>query len=472
MDAQKPSHVTGGRVARVAPLVGLAGQTAGEAVVASLRNRRHRDRDGQRDGVEFHTRNAQRYAERLGRSKGVLMKAGQIVSFVGIGAVVGARYLDVYQEAFARLQDDAPPMPFELASDMIARELGQPPAQLFAQFDPLPLAAASIGQVHAATLLDGRRVAVKVQYPGVEQAIKADLANTELLVTFFRLLSSTIPGGYQADWRGVAIEVAERIGEEIDYRIEATNQREFADAYRGHPFIRIPEVHPQLSTRRVLTMDLIEGLRYADALQADQVLRDRWAEVIYRFNAGSLLRCRMINADPHPGNYLFHRDGTVTFLDFGCVKRFTEQQTLDLARTVRATVARNPEGVAAGLIASGFFDPGDAPTTADLFNWYSALMTPVISPQPFTYTPEFAARVLRDELSPFSPHSRVLRKITGDARLTFLTRFDSGINAVLAALGATGPWNAIRGEYDPEGPPAAPATPMGEQDAAYRAAHR
>jgi hypothetical protein len=99
-------------------------------------------------------------------------------------------------------------------------------------------------------------------------------------------------------------------------------------------------------------------------------------------------------------------------------------------------------------------------------------MTPVITPQPFTYTPEFAAQVLRDELSPFSPHSHVLRKITGDARLTFLTRFDSGMNAVLAALRATGPWNAIRAEYDPEGPPAPPATPMGEQDATYRTAHR
>ena len=134
----------------------------------------------------------------------------------------------------------------------------------------MPLAAASIGQVHAATLLDGRRVAVKVQYPGVEQAIKADLANTELLVTFFRLLTSTMAGRFQADWRGLALEVSARIGEEIDYRIEASNQREFADIYRAHPFIRIPEVHPQLSTRRVLTMDLVEGLRYSDALRADQ----------------------------------------------------------------------------------------------------------------------------------------------------------------------------------------------------------
>jgi ABC1 atypical kinase-like domain len=353
---------------------------------------------------------------------------------------------------------------------MIETELGQPPDKLFAEFDPQPLAAASIGQVHPATLHDGRRVAVKVQYPGVEQAIKADLANTELLVTFFRLLTSTMAGRFQADWRGLALEVSERIGEEIDYRMEAANQQQFASIYRRHPFIRIPEVHPQFSTRRVLTMDLVEGLRYADALAADQPLRDHWAEAIYRFNVGSLGRNRMINADPHPGNYLFHPDGTVTFLDFGCVKHFTEQQVLSLARTVRATIARDPDGVAAGLIASKFFDPDDAPTTTDLFGWWSSLMTPLTAPQPFTYTPEFASQVLRDELSPHSPFSHVIRKITGDANLTFLTRFDSGMNAVLAALRATGPWSAIRAEYDPEGPQTPPSTPMGQLDAAYRSA--
>jgi len=468
----KESAEPGGRIGRVAPLVGMAGRTAGEAVVASLRSRRRRDRDGQRNGFEFHARNAERYAQRLGRSKGVLMKAGQILSFIGDGVLPGGQYANIYQAAFAKLQDDAPPMPFDVAAQMIEAELGQPPAELFAQFDPHPLAAASIGQVHAATLTDGCRVAVKVQYPGVEQAIRADLANTELLVTFLRLLAATIPGLTRVDWRGLATEVTERISEEIDYRTEAANQQEFADAYRGHPFIRIPEVLPELSTRRVLTMDLIEGLRYADALRAEPALRTRWGEAIYRFNMGSLGRRRVINADPHPGNYLFHPDGTVTFLDFGCVKHFTEDQVLHISQTVHAAVAGDPDGVAAALIASGFFDPANAPSAAELFDWYRALMTPIIAPQPFTYTPQFAAQVLRDELSPIGRHANVVRHITGDRQLTFLTRFDSGMNAVLAALGATGPWNAIRAEYDPGIPSAPPATPMGELEAAFQEARR
>jgi predicted unusual protein kinase regulating ubiquinone biosynthesis (AarF/ABC1/UbiB family) len=168
----KPHHAAGGRVTRVAPLIGLAGRTAGGAVVASLRNRRRGERDSHQDSVEFHSKNAQRYAERLGRSRGVLMKAGQILSVVMTDSAVESEYRGIYQAAFARLQDDAPPMPAEMAINTITAELGRPPAELFAEFAPEPVAAASIGQVHAATLPDGRRVAVKVQYPGVEQAIR------------------------------------------------------------------------------------------------------------------------------------------------------------------------------------------------------------------------------------------------------------------------------------------------------------
>src|ERR1700710_1446021 len=189
-------RISGGRVGRVAPLVGMAGRTAGEAVVASLRKRRQGG-----DLTEFHTCQAQRYAERLGRSRGVLMKAGQMLSFVALDPVVGAPYRGISQEAFARLQDDAPPMPPQLAIETIRAELGRSPRELFAEFDPHPLAAASIGQVHAATLHDGRRVAVKVQYPGVEEAIRADLKNTELIATFFQMVFTMVPGLARMDVR-------------------------------------------------------------------------------------------------------------------------------------------------------------------------------------------------------------------------------------------------------------------------------
>jgi len=224
---------------------------------------------------------------------------------------------------------------------------------VFAEFNPHPLAAASIGQVHAATLPDGRRVAVKVQYPGVDKAIRADLANTELLATFLRLLFTVVPSLTRIDVRELAREVSDRIGEEIDYRIEATNQQEFADAYRGHPFIRIPEILPELSTRRVLSMELVDGLRYSKAARAEQQLRDSWGEVVFRFFGDSLYRLGLMNTDPHPGNYLFHPDGTVSFLDFGCVKRFTDVQARTMSGFLQRTVDQDRNGCISGVSSPG-----------------------------------------------------------------------------------------------------------------------
>src|SRR5438105_7335868 len=158
---------------------------------------------------------------------------------------------------------------------------------------------------------------------GVVDVIGADLANTELLFTFVKIAKGVVPQLRNADVRAVADEVAERIGEELDYGTELANQMEFAEHYRGHPFARVPEVFPELSSDRVLTMEMVHGRRWTEIDDVDQELRDRWGEAIDRFWFGSIARFGMFNADPHPGNYLFHDDGTVTFLDFGCVKRMT-----------------------------------------------------------------------------------------------------------------------------------------------------
>ncbi len=464
-ESEASKRMPGGRVARVAPLVGMAGRTAGEAVVASMRNRRH----GTADNTDFHTRQAQRYAERLGRSRGVLMKAGQMLSFVTLDPAVEAPYRGIYQAAFARLQDDAPPMPPQLAMDSIAAELGRPPRELFTEFDPLPLAAASIGQVHAATLPDGRQVAVKVQYPGVAEAIRADLANTELLATFFQLVFTVMPGMSRMDVRDIAREVAERIGEEVDYRAEAANQQEFADLYRGHPFLRVPEIVPELSTRRVLTMELSDGVRYAKALTAEQSLRDAWGEAIYRFFSANLVLHGLFNADPHPGNYLFHPDGGVTFLDFGCVKRFTRQQVERMEEVVAATVARDAELLTRAAVTAGFFDPKDPPAAEALLAMMVDSRPDLICVQPYTYTPESSAEALRNMLSPRGSHGAVVRKLSGAADYIFISRVDTGMTAVLGGLRATGPWWAIRQEYSCGAPP---ATRYGELDLAHRATTR
>ncbi|HKR49795.1 MAG TPA: AarF/ABC1/UbiB kinase family protein [Pseudonocardiaceae bacterium] len=447
------------RLARTVPLAGLAGRTAGEAVVAALRKRLTGE-----GNAEFHERTSERYAAMLGHSKGVLMKAGQVLSFVALGSLVPPERQRVYQAAMARLQADAPPMAPELAAAVVEAELGAPPEEVFAEFDPHAFAAASIGQVHAARLVDGRRVAVKVQYPGVDQAIRADLDNTELLATFLRLVGAIMPGSSRLDVRAVAREVAARIGEEIDYRIEATHQTAFADAYRDHPFIRIPEVVPQLSTRRVLTMDLADGMRWSQALQADQQSRDRWGEVIYRFALGSLRRVRLFHADPHPGNYLFHDDGAVTFLDFGCVNRFSTQQIALMQRLVAAAIADDAAALWDAFVEIGFLTAADAPTPAELLEWYRDKLQPLVGEQPFTYTSAYAASMVAGIFARRGAAGSVMRRFELPREYVFLSRIDLGLTALLAELEATGPWAAIRSEWDENGPP---ATEIGELDVAH-----
>lgn len=447
----------GNRLGRMVPLAGLAGRTAGEAVVAALRKRL----TGQDSAADFHERTSERYAAMLGHSKGVLMKAGQVLSFAALGSMVPPERQRVYQAAMARLQADAPPMAPELAAAVVEAELGAPPEEVFAEFDPHAFAAASIGQVHAARLDDGRRVAVKVQYPGVEQAIRADLDNTELLATFLQLVGAIMPGSNRLDVRAVAREVAARIGEEIDYRIEAAHQTDFADAYRDHPFIRIPEVVPRLSARRVLTMDLVDGMRWSQALQADQQMRDRWSEVIYRFALGSLRMVGMFHADPHPGNYLFHDDGAVTFLDFGCVNRFSAAQVALMQRVVAAAIADDAAALWDAFVEIGFLTASDAPTPAELLEWYRDKLQPLVAEQPYTYTSEYAASMVSGIFARQGAAGSVMRRFELPREYVFLSRIDLGLTALLAEMEATGPWAAIRSEWDENGPP---ATEIGKHD--------
>ncbi|MEO9223680.1 MAG: AarF/ABC1/UbiB kinase family protein, partial [Acidimicrobiales bacterium] len=278
------SVVPKGSVRRTAPMAGFAARTAGERIVAALRAKT----GDETAKAEFHERTAERYAYLLGHSKSVLMKAGQLLSFVDLGSGDPTSSFGIYQAALERLQADAPPMDADTAREVVESELGKPIDELFARFEPDPLAAASIGQVHEAVLHDGRKVAVKVQYPGVADAIRADLANTELLATFMQLGTSMVPKYTRVRQRPAAREISARIAEEVDYHHEARNIDRFADHYRGHPFIDVPEVIREVSTARVLTMTFIDGMGWAKArVVDDQELKNRWGEVLYRFGVGT-----------------------------------------------------------------------------------------------------------------------------------------------------------------------------------------
>ena len=397
---------------------------------------------------------AEDVASTLGAMKGVLMKLGQMASYVDDSLPPEAR------RTLGRLQDSVPPMSAELAAGVITEELGMPPEQVFAEWDPEPIAAASIGQVHRAITRDGRAVAVKVQYPGIAETIAADLGNVSLLRRMLRIIA---PG---QDVDSLVTELRERIVEELDYRREADNQQLFADYYDGHPTIGVPKIVRELSTRRVVTSDLATGARFAELAGWSQEERNLAAETIYRFVFRSLYDMRAFNGDPHPGNYLFHGGGKVTFLDFGLVKHFTAAELrplMDMARDL--CVENDPEAFRRSLEEAGFVQPG-APLSTDVIVEHLAVFYDTIrKPGELTITGDYSSAVVRrffDVRSPIAPYAQVPRSYV------ILQRINLGVFALLGKLTATANWRGIAEEIWPF-VQAPPSTPMGAAEAAWRA---
>ena len=397
-------------------------------------------------------RSADDVAEELGAMKGVLMKLGQMASYV---------YEDMpltFRAAMSRLQHRAPPMTPALASSVIADQLGGPPEEVFRQWDPLPFAAASIGQVHRAITRDGRAVAVKVQYPGIARSITSDLRNVGLLR---RLVGAAFPG---LDTRSLVDELGDRLQEEVDYVREAESQEMFARYYDGHPFIGVPHVVPELSTSRVLTSELVAGSSFDELLEWPQHERDLAAETIHRFVFRSLYRLHAFNGDPHPGNYLFHRGGRVTFLDYGLTKRFTDADLEPLIDAVRYLVfEKDFEAFRAALERAGFLRAGAPVATEVVVDRFGQFYGTVLRDAPMTITPAYASAIVRrffDARGPLAPYSDVPREYV------IMQRINLGLYAVLGSLNATANWRRIAEEIWPfrNGPP---STPIGEAEARW-----
>ena len=429
-----------GRIRRTMPLAGFAARAAGGRLIAGLR-----EKTGQDDAVErFHERTAERYAELLGHSKGVLMKAGQLMSLIDARALGNGGYWP-YQKFMSRLQSEAPPMHSALVHDVLAAELGST-RELFTDFDDEPLAAASIGQVHRAILRDGRRVAVKIQYPGVAQAIRDDLANTELLATFLRFAAAA--AGTKPDIRSVAREAAARIAEEVDYRHEAAMIARFADLYRGHPFIRVPDLIPDVSTDRVLTMTFLDGDDWTAAQSADQDLKNTWSEVILRFTLGNYRHDNLLHADPHPGNYRFNHDGTVGFVDFGCVKVLPEPQRWRLVAMARAMVEGRKDDYRDLMTQAGFLSDDSDLSVDELHAWQSDMLHEISNAaQPVTYTPDTTARTVRG-LFDLRDRDHPLARMNAPDDFVYLARVQVAVFSVCAGLSATLMARALADDMD------------------------
>jgi predicted unusual protein kinase regulating ubiquinone biosynthesis (AarF/ABC1/UbiB family) len=401
---------------------------------------------------ELALRTADDVAEELGSMKGALMKLGQMASYIDEDMP------QTFRTAMARLQHNAPPMSPALASSVIVDELGDAPERIFARWDPLPFAAASIGQVHRAITREGAAVAVKVQYPGIARTITSDVRNVALLR---RVAAAAFPG---LDTRSLIDELGERLREEVDYVLEAENQELFAGYYEGHPVIHVPHVVKELSTARVLTSELVVGTRFDDVLQWNQSERNLAAETINRFVSRSLYRLHAFNGDPHPGNYLFHGRGRVSFLDFGLTKHFSDEDLAPLADAVRFLVIENDgDRFRASLERAGFLRPGAPVPTEVVVDRFGLFYATVRHDASMTITPAYASAIVRrffDANGPLAPYSDVPRAYV------VLQRINLGLYAVLGSLHATANWRRIAEEIWPfvSGPP---STPIGEAEARW-----
>jgi predicted unusual protein kinase regulating ubiquinone biosynthesis (AarF/ABC1/UbiB family) len=408
--------------------------------------------------TRFQIRTAEDVTAELGNMKGALMKIGQMASYLDTGLPEHVR------STMASLQHDAPPMAPELAAEQIRAELGQWPRELFSTWDEVPIASASIGQVHRAITRDGRAVAVKVQYPGVAEAVASDLRNAGWILG---ALASLFPG---VNPDPIVAEIRERLLEELDYGREADNQRLFHHYVEGHPYISVPAVVDELSTSRILTTDLATGVRFSEVLGWSQAERNLVAETLFRFSFGAIYRLHAFNGDPHPGNYLFNPGGRVTFLDFGLVKRFDPAETVLFENLIKAMVV-NADPVAfrrvvenAGILAKGA--PFDDATVEEYFSYYYRY---VMTDGPVTFDEEYAAGGVQHLFDTKGPYSDLMKYLNVPPSFVVVQRITLGLMGLFAQLGATANWRRIAMELWPF-TSAPPSTPMGEVIRTWRQA--
>jgi len=398
----------------------------------------------------------------LGTMKGAAMKLGQVMSFLDVG-LVPEEYREEFQRKLAELRDAAPTVSFKEMRKVIEGEFEEPLDELFEQFDSEPIAAASIGQVYRARLRDGRDVAVKVQYPGVASAVRADMKNLGMIL---RLLSRMAPG---LDVQEIAEEIRLRIDEELDYELEAANQRAMARIFRGHPFVYVPEVVGSLSRERVMVSEFVSGTGFEELKLADAATRDRIAEIIFRFYFGCMYRHHQFSGDPHPGNFMLLADGRVAFIDFGLYKRLPAKLAEYELETARLGIRGEGEALIAHLRAGGFLPEPDRYEPERILRQFEDVTWWYTRDGTVELTPEIATQVVIDMSDPRSRHYAQMRHENLPPDHLFGRRTETLTLAVMGQLRATGNWHRIAREWifgDQ------PVTELGRAEAVFYGARR
>ena len=464
--ARDAKKLTSGRVARTARVGGLA---AGQGVRWAGMRAANRVRSPERAAAAEQERTAalvNELVEQLGRMRGAAMKIGQMISMVDFDGLPEDQQ-DELQQKLATLRDGIPPVSFARLEKLLRQEFGGPLTSVFSDFDKRAFAAASIGQVHRATTLDGAEVVVKVQYPGVAEAVETDLRNALLLVPLLKRLA---PG---LDARALHVEMRERIGEELDYELEAQHQRRIERLLRGHPFMQVPRVHTELSTRRVLVSDYVEGERFETVRRAGESERDRYGETVFRFFFGLLYRDRIALGDPHPGNYLLPADGRVCFLDFGLLRDVQPARIVAERSIALAVRDKRPDLLKDALVAGGYLPASRAHAVDPEFalrmmrratSWYAV-------PSFRRFAPEDHEQHRDRERADAEQRASIkdqVNQFTLPPDAVLIRRMHGVVAIVLHNLRAGADWGAIAAEYLHGEPP---ATELGRAEAEFLA-HR
>lgn len=418
--------ISSGRIGRAFSLGKLA--ASGGSKLAMSKAKQLLGGDGtmsKSDGVKMALEMVETFAE----LRGVAMKVGQMLSYVDDTLPPEVK------KVLAMLQRDAPPMPFEVVKGRIEEELGKPLDQLFAWFDETPLAAASIGQVHKARLPDGTEVAVKVQYPGIEKAMGADLKNGKILSIFQRALF------FRTNTKAILGELEQRLMDECNYLKEADYQETFGERFAGHPTIVVPAVHRSHTTQRVLVTTLQKGLSFYEWLanNPSEAERRHACRTFYRFYLGSFYLDGLFNCDPHPGNYLFLDGGKICFLDYGCSRPFPEERRLAWIRCAKAVRRDEPVELEAAGRAVGFLPPEVKEFDRAAFR---SLMRHLYAPYLADVEYEFHRHKPQETFKQMFTDNPNLFKLDMPADAVFLNRITFGVVSLLTDIGA--PLNCYR----------------------------
>lgn len=453
-DKKNQAGIPTGWIERGARIAGQTGKSAARFVGTRVRAVAAPSKAPELFGG-FHQKTAMQLVEMLGEMKGAAMKLGQLASFYEFAAPT--EYMATYRDALTMLQNSAPPMDPEASRKVIAEEFGRPVEEVFVDFEDIPVASASIGQVHRAKLPTGETVAVKVQYPGVDKAIRSDLKNLSALTKLSVAIAPNI------DPKEIAGEVRDRVLEELDYRREASNQARFAELYAGHPFIVIPQVYQDFCRTRVITQEFIVGKPFMTAFDLPQDQKDVISETLFRFFYGSFHRFMLFSADPHPGNYLLLNDGRVAFLDFGLVRAVDPGTLMLMLEIVHALITEDKERCRIALEGIGVLNQR-TPEIDALWDHLKMINRPVLEDAPFKIDSALVQEIATAGFDPRSKAFQTLRKVGIPGIMVTFNRMSFGVASLLGRLGTTANWQAIAREmWTGE----ASATDLGKKEQAW-----